>query len=1050
MLKWLRQYSYALAVSSSIVASVMAADVVGTPTFEADIRPILRAHCFDCHGATDEKQGGLDLRLVRFHLAGGDSGPAIAPTNPDSSLLLTRVRAGEMPPGEGKLTAREIETIAQWIQAGAKTARPEPETIAPGLGISVEERGWWAFRPIARPEIQQSPTDARVRTPVDALARAAMPAGLQFAPDADRRTLIIRASFDLLGLPPSVEEVDAFVADQLPDAYERLLDQLLASPHYGERWARHWLDAAGYADSDGATTQDAVRTWAYKYRDYVIRALNADKPLDRFLHEQLAGDELAGPITGDMTPEQIELLSATGYLRMAADGTASGDNSPEARNQVVADTLKIVTSSLLGVSVACAQCHDHRYDPVPQTDYYALRAVFEPALDPIAWRTPNERHISLYTAADRQRAAEIEAEAQKIATERAAKQTEYMAAAIDKELTKYDEALRPELRAAYETTADKRTDAQKQLLEKYPAVNISPGVLYQYNQAAADDLKKYDERINKVRAEKPTEEFLRAMTEPAGHRPETHLFYRGDYRSPKQVVNPGALSVCGPESGRAEFAVQNADLPTTGRRLAFARWLTGPDNPLTARVLANRVWLHHFGRGIVATPADFGRLGTLPTHPALLDWLAGSLRDSGWSLKSLHRTIMLSTVYRQSSHRDPTMAALDGDNRYYARQNVVRLDAEALRDRTMAVTGTLDRTLFGAPLPVSEDDSGQVIVGSDVARERRRSLYVMQRRTQPVALMQAFDAPVMQTNCEVRSSSTVATQSLMLMNGEFWLGQAGKLADRAQREPATGTPAELLADLPARFDAAAPIWQFGYGGCDVPSGRTTSFTPLAHWTESSWQAGANLPDEQHGWVLLHADGGHPGDNPAHAAIRRWTAPLGGALSISGTLSHGSENGDGVRGRIMSSARGMLGEWRARNGQAVTPVASVEVQDGETIDFITDCLENVSSDSFAWQVELALTPVGGETMKFSSKAGFHGPAAAATSLELASIVRAWQLAYSRNPSRDELTAACAFVAEQRQYLRQHPQQTAHGRSAEMQAFANLCQALVSSNEFLYVD
>ncbi len=848
-------------------AQTAASDMVATPTFEADVRPILRAHCFDCHGANDEKQGNLDLRLVRFQLAGGDSGPAIAPGDTDYSHLLARMRAGEMPPGDGKVSAKEIDTIARWIAAGAKTARPEPESIPPGVGISLEERSWWAFRPIQRPAVpeplaqqtsESQAADARIRGPIDALLMAAMPAGVSFAPDADKRMLIRRASFDLLGLPPQPDEVEVFLADNSPDAYERLLDRLLASPHYGERWARHWLDAAGYADSEGATVQDAIRSWSYKYRDYVIRSLNADKPFDRFIHEQLAGDELAGPISGDMTAEQIELLTATGFLRMAADGTGSGDNSPEARNQVVADTLKIVSSSLLGVSVACAQCHDHRYDPVPQTDYYALRAVFEPALDYQAWKSPAERDVSLYTAADRQKAADIEAEAQKIAAERATKEAAYMADALDKELMKYEEPLRGELRAAYTTPDDKRSDAQKQLLDMHPSVKITPGVLYQYNQAAANELKKFDERIANVRSGKPPQEFLRALVEPVAHTPETKLFHRGDYRQPKQSIGPGTLSVCSPESGRIEFAGKCDSLPSTGRRLALARWLTGADNPLSARVLVNRVWMHHFGRGIVTTPGDFGRLGTLPTHPALLDWLAAEFRDSGWSLKKFHKTIMLSTAYRQSSQRDPAQTVLDSDNRYYGRQNVVRLDAEALRDRVLAANGTLDRTQFGAPVAVKEDDSGQVILAGDV---QRRSLYAMQRRSQPVALMQAFDAPAMQTNCEARASSTVATQSLMLMNGDFWLAQAAALADRAQREPAANLPAELTAELTPRWQAGPPLWQFGYGACDEASGRTSSFTPLAHWTGSSWQGGEKLPDEKTGWVLVHAEGGHPARAP---------------------------------------------------------------------------------------------------------------------------------------------------------------------------------------------
>ena len=348
------------------------------PTFEADIRPIFRAHCFDCHGATDEKKGGLDLRLVRFQVAGGDSGAAIVPSDPDASYLLERIRAGEMPPSGEKLSPRDIDTIARWIAAGAKTARPEPESIAAGLGITAEERSWWSFQPIKRPAVSVQATEPRVRTQIDALLRASMPEGLSFSPDADKRSLILRSYFDLVGLPPTPEEVDEFVTDQSPDAYEKLVDRLLASPHYGERWARHWLDAAGYSDSEGGAMQDAVRTWAFKYRDYVIRAFNSDKPFDRFLQEQLAGDELAGAISGDLSPAQIDLLTATGFLRTAADGTASGDNTPETRNQVVADTLKIVSSSLLGLTVACAQCHDHRYDPIPQTDYFAMRAVFEP------------------------------------------------------------------------------------------------------------------------------------------------------------------------------------------------------------------------------------------------------------------------------------------------------------------------------------------------------------------------------------------------------------------------------------------------------------------------------------------------------------------------------------------------------------------------------------------------------------------------------------------------------------------------------------------------
>jgi hypothetical protein len=1047
MSTWFQVLSIALLLAIDAVAVFPAAPAAdSTLTFEVDIRPILRAHCLDCHGAVDKKEGGLDLRLVRFQLAGGDSGPAIVPGDPENSYLLARIRDGEMPPKGEKVPPKEIETITRWIAGGAKTARPEPESIAPGLGITEEERSWWSFQPIARPAVAMPSSEPRVRTQIDALLRASMPKDLTFSPDADKRSLMLRAYFDLLGLPPTPDEVEAFMADQSSDAYEKLVDRLLASPHYGERWGRHWLDAAGYADSEGGAATDVVRTWAYKYRDYVIRAFNSDKPFNRFLEEQLAGDELAGPIRGDLSPAQIELLTATGYLRMAADGTG-GDSSPEVKNQVVADTVKIVTSSLLGLTVACAQCHDHRYDPIPQSDYYALRAVFEPALDWQAWKSPDERQVSLYTTADRERSAAIEAEAQKIATERAAKQTVYMAEALEKELTKYQEPLRGELRTAYQTAADKRNDAQKKLLDQYPSVNISEGVLYQYNQAAADDLKKFDERIAATRSKKPAEEFVRVLIEPQGHAPETKLFNRGDYRQPMQPVGPGTLSVCSPASGRIEFAAKNAELPTTGRRLAFAHWLSGPGNPLTARVVANRVWMHHFGRGLVSTPADFGRLGSPPTHPALLDWLAAELRDSGWSLKHLHRLIMNSTAYRQSSRRESAQMAIDAENRYYGRQNVVRLDAEVLRDRALAATGMLDRTMFGPPLGVKEDDTGQVVAASDV---HRRSIYVLQRRTQPVALMQAFDAPVMVTNCEARTSSTVATQSLMLMNGEFWLGQATTLADRAQREPAKAMPAELIADLPRKWEPSPPIWQFGYGSCEVASGRTTSFTPLPHWTNSSWQGGEKLPDARMGWVLLHNVGGHTGDNPDYAAIRRWTAPANGLLAIRGALRHESANGDGVRGRVISSSLGIAGESTAHNSQSPTNIEKIAVREGDTIDFITDCRDHVTSDSFVWQVELTLSQDDGASSTFRSDDGFHGPMAQPVAVDVESVVRAWQLAYSRLPSREELRSACEFLTSQRKYLRLHSQQISSGRSPETQSLANLCHALLCSNEFLYVD
>ena len=426
-------------------------------TFERHIRPILRQYCFDCHGATDKREGNLDLRLVRFMKHGGDSGAAIAEGKASESLLIQRVIDGEMPPGESHLPAEQLRLLKVWIDAGAKTERVEPEQIGPGVPITAEDRDYWAFRPIVRPTVPELAVGERIRTPIDALLAQAMPAGIGFSADAARATLIRRVYFDLIGIPPNVDEFECW--DKLPAGnwFEQLVDALLDSPQYGERWSRHWLDVAGYADSEGQTTQDAVRPWAWKYRDYVIRSLNANKPIDRFIVEQLAGDELAGERQGDWTAEQIELLTATGFLTMAADGTGAGDNSPEARNKVIADTIKIVSSSLLGVSVGCAQCHDHRYDPISQLDYYAMRAVFEPAFDWQQWRVPDARRVSLYTIADGEQAAGIEQEAQKIVEERAAKEKIFLAEALDKEMLKYEEPLKSELRCAYESPEKDRS-----------------------------------------------------------------------------------------------------------------------------------------------------------------------------------------------------------------------------------------------------------------------------------------------------------------------------------------------------------------------------------------------------------------------------------------------------------------------------------------------------------------------------------------------------------------------------------------------------------------
>ncbi len=783
------------------------------PTFEKDIRPILKAHCFDCHGEGEKLNGGLDLRQQRLMLQGGDDGPVIVPGKPEQSLLFKLVHSGEMPKRDQKLTHEQVALIQHWIATGAKTARPEPAELGQHGGITDEERAFWSFQPIRQPTIPATKPKDRARTPIDAFLLSAMAKPkLSFSPDAAKVTLLRRASFDLLGLPPTPAEVDAFLADSAPDAYEKLIDRLLASPHYGERWGRHWLDVAGYADSDGYSDADPPRAYAYKYRDYVIRAFNADKPFDQFITEQLAGDELAHATQGSLQaaladPQKLDWLIATGFLRMGADGTATpAVADPDAvRNQVVADTLKIVSTSLLGLSVGCAQCHDHRYDPIPQTDYYRLRAVLEPAYDGKNWRTPDQRLISLYTEADRKKAAAVEVEAKQLADEKETKQKQYLEEALTKQLEKFESPVREQLRAAYDTAADKRTAEQTKLLADNPSVNLNAGVLYQYNPKAADDLKARDAKIAEVRERKPPEDFISVLTETADPAPITYRFHRGDPRQPKEAVRPGGLSVLAPPGQAIEWPEKSAELATTGRRLAFAHWLTSGTNPLVARVLVNRVWLQHFGRGLVGTPADFGHLGERPSHPELLDWLASDFVEHGWQLKRLHKLIMTSTAYRQSSRRDPQRAQRDPDDRLYWRKPIQRLEAEILRDAILSASGAINEKMFGSPVPVRPDVHGQIVVGFDKTvgdnkmpveeslngEEFRRAVYIQVRRSRPLALLNVFDAPVMEVNCDRRQASTVAPQALMLMNSQFMLEQAARFAQRLQKESGENRSAQI-------------------------------------------------------------------------------------------------------------------------------------------------------------------------------------------------------------------------------------------------------------------
>ncbi len=815
--------------------------------FERDVRPILKAHCFHCHGEEAKLEGGFDSRLVRQLLIGGETGAAIVPGNSHDSLLWQRIDSEEMPP-KGKLSAREKLTLRDWIDQGAKTARPEPASVPDEVEWTEEERTYWAFQPVVRPPLPDVQNVARARTPIDNFLLAELEAhGRSFSAPADKATQARRLAFDLLGLPPSPQRVADFMADNAPDAYDRYVEELLASPAYGERWARHWLDPAGYADSDGYTENDRLRPWAFRYRDYVIAALNGDKPFDQFIVEQLAGDELVEQPYQNLSDDDIERLTATGFLRTVPDGTGDVGDQNLARNDVVAETIKVVSSALLGITVGCAQCHSHRYDPISHHDYHRLRALFEPALDWKNWRDHGARQVNLWTAAEQATADQVDQEVREIQGQRNAALDQIVTEIFEKvvaTLTTEQQAL---ARTAKGTKAAERTAPQLQILKDFPRLNVDRGsaTLYEPKLIAAHN-KKFDDSIAQAKTKRPADNFIACLTEVPGQQPVTFRFARGDIQQPRDEVLPGELSIL-----PAGFITKDdAYLPTTGRRLAFARHLTTGQHPLLARALVNRFWMHHFGRGIVPTPGDFGRLGEPPSHPALLDWLADEFVRSGWSLKNLHRVIVRSAAYQQSSVR--AEHDRDTENLYWGRMSVRRLEAEAIRDAMLEVSGMRTEVIFGTPSPVNPDEVGQVVVGSatrdgngimvtkgeDAPEKFRRAIYIQVRRSMPLGMLEPFDLAGVTPNCDRRSTSTVAPQSLLMMNNEVILTLAERFASRVQREVGSEPAAQV-----------AHAWSLAFGTPpderELQAGVALLLTQRQHFQQlADALAAAGPPDDK--------------------------------------------------------------------------------------------------------------------------------------------------------------------------------------------------------------
>ncbi|MFO0889506.1 MAG: PSD1 and planctomycete cytochrome C domain-containing protein [Isosphaeraceae bacterium] len=825
--------------------------------FDRTIRPLLSERCGSCH-SDEEKSSGFSVASLPNVVAGGEKlGTAVVPGHPERSPLVQVLRGVKKPrmPLRGSLSEEDIARVEAWIRslsnADVSSAHPD------------DPRGW-AFRRPARPELPSVRRADWVRNPIDAFVLKRLEAaGLEPAPPADHRVLARRVYLDLVGIVPSPEELESFLADGSPRAYERLVDRLLDDPRYGERWGRHWLDLVRYGETSGLEGDGPIGN-AWRYRDWVIDAFNSDMPYDRFVIQQLAGADEHSRTRLNYQPD-VQGHIPTGFLRLAP-WDRSNLVAAEVRQNYLNEITGATGSIFLGLTIGCAQCHDHKYDPIPQRDYYRLQAFFstvqvandlEVPYTDRAFAAHARRKIEEYekTLQGGPEKKELDALLEQL---RARLIAARKAQAAGKALTSAD--LRLELRRdggaifgeaerqRHEELLDaaKRTgDLEQQqalgayeetLLKKLERAYSRPGVdpLARFEALTVEDVEEeleapYSSRsffsdeeqtryrvlsskLQVVRSRlgrwKPVALTVRNVPGPPngpGVAP-THLLFRGDYRQPKEEVKPGFPSVL---TGHSDPAVIEADryrqFPTRGWRMTLARWIASPENPLTARVMVNRIWQQHFGRGIVATPSDFGKNGEPPSHPELLDWLAHAFIERGWSIKAMHRLILQSSTYRQSAENPSyNENRIDPENRLLWRFNRWRLEAEAVRDSILSISGQLNPERGGPsvfpPLPDDLADfarygrTGSVVWEPNEAEAegRRRSVYIFQRRSLPLPMMAAFDAPVFSESCARRSVTTTPLQALSLLNGSLVQEASRALARRVEAEAGPGRRAQVV------------------------------------------------------------------------------------------------------------------------------------------------------------------------------------------------------------------------------------------------------------------
>jgi hypothetical protein len=760
------------------------------PLFKDEILPILEKNCTKCH-SPQQKMAGLDLTTFTGVMTGGSSGPVIAPGKPERSLMWQLIENGKMPMGS-KLPPAQKQTIKAYIELGRfpKQEIAAAEESREAAILTPQARNWWSFRKPVKSAVPAVKNASQARTPIDSFILAKLEEkNWSLQPQASKTVLLRRAYLDLTGLPPTPADVKAFLEDASPNAYEKAVDRLLESKRYGEHWGRHWLDVAGYSDSRG-DAGDSDREVSWKYRDYVINAFNKNKPIDRFLLEQLAGDQLVNYKPGTSpTPDQVEPLTATGFLRTTADITDNQtiyevDKYFDAMEKSMETSLTAVT----GLSVGCARCHDHKFDPILQKDYFKLMASYQATFDPENWLAANLKYgpwpsRTVLDMPDDKREAWI-----KDVTSNDTKALRRLEDLLEATYQRY----RAELKAGRDLSALAWREELRKAIENDPDLDVDRNAPKEfitdqelekrYTELAKwkDEIqaKRYSRRQGKSAIEP---NYIEAAFDVSKTPSPTYILMRGNYLAPGAEVQPGLPAVLDNPTQPFQFPnpQEHADWNHTGRRLTLAKWLVSPENPLVARVFVNRVWQFHFGEGIVRSVDDFGKQGTAPTHPELLDYLAVAFQEHGWDLRWLNKQIMMSQVYRQSSAEMADRLAADPSAKLLWRKPPLRLEAETIRDSMLQVSGLLQDKMFGPQEPIKRGPDGQWLEDSEKGNPNRRSLYLAQTRTRPVAFLHAFDAPTMTADNQAqRFRSSLPTQSLAMLNSPMMMRATKAFADQ--------------------------------------------------------------------------------------------------------------------------------------------------------------------------------------------------------------------------------------------------------------------------------